>query len=143
MTEAAEILTSGNYSLVVVSSSGKVLTFTGRGVSDLYKLYRNSQEFLYSGSIADKVIAYGAAVLMVAAGVAKVYTPVISRDAAQLFQDTGIQFEAGEITEYIVNRSGTGRCPLEERLMQMKERSIADKIEEIERFVTNLWLNKG
>lgn len=143
MTTAAEILAAGNFSLVILTPEGKKYAFRGRGVADLYSVYRNSPEFLAGSDIADKVIGYGAALLMAAGNVGSVYSPVISRDAALLFEKHNVQYIAGNVVDYIINRSGTGRCPLESRLIPLKNQPIAEQLIEIDSFVTNLWLNKS
>ena len=143
MTTAADILAAGNYSLVILTPEGKKYAFRGRGVSDLYSVYRKSPEILAGSDIADKVIGYGAALLMVAGNVNSVFSPIISRDAAMLFEKNNVRYTAGSIVNHIINRNGTGRCPLESRLIPMKNRSIAEQLIEIDSFVTNLWLNKS
>lgn len=143
MTTAADILAAGNYSLVILTPEGKKYAFRGRGVSDLYSVYSKSPEILAGSDIADKVIGYGAALLMVAGNVRSVYSPVISRDAAMLFEKNNVCYTAGSIVNHIINRNGTGRCPLESRLIPMKNRSIVEQLIEIDSFVTNLWLNKS
>ncbi len=143
MTQAAEILVSGNYSLVILTPEGKSYAFRGRGVSDLYSVYKQSPEILTGSSIADKVIGYGAALLMVAGKVESVYSPVISRDAASLFEKYNVDYATDKIVDHIINRSGTGRCPLESRLIPLKDLPLKAQLQEIDTFVTNLWLNKS
>ena len=66
------------------------------------------------GSAADKVIGKAAAILFVYARISAVYGHVISRGAADVFDKYGITYSYGTITDHIVNRSGTGICPMEE-----------------------------
>ena len=54
-----ELLHAGGYTLVVAND--KVRTFSGRGISDLYKLYSEDPVFLRGACIADKVVGKGAA----------------------------------------------------------------------------------
>jgi iron complex outermembrane receptor protein len=109
-------LLAGNYSLVVESVTGNVLTFEGRGVKDLYALYVNTPEILRGAVVADKVIGTGAATLMALAGIKEYYTNVISKDALSIFENKGIKGKYGELVAQINNRGGSGRCPLESAL---------------------------
>lgn len=109
-------LLAGNHSLVVETASGKVLTFDGRGVKDLYTLYMDSPEILKNAIVADKVIGTGAATLMALGGINEYYTNVISRDALCVFEQNGIKGKYGELVAQIKNRDGSGRCPLESLL---------------------------
>ena len=109
-------LLAGNYSLVVESVTGNVLTFEGRGVKDLYALYVNTPEILKDAVVADKVIGTGAATLMALAGIKEYYTNVISKDALSIFENKGIKGKYGELVAQINNRDGSGRCPLESAL---------------------------
>lgn len=109
-------LLAGNHSLVVETASGKVLTFDGRGVKDLYTLYMDSPEILKNAIVADKVIGTGAATLMALGGINEYYTNVISRDALCIFEQNGIKGKYGELVAQIKNRDGSGRCPLESLL---------------------------
>lgn len=109
-------LLAGNHSLVVETAEGRVLTFDGRGVNDLYNLYMESPESLNGAIVADKVIGTGAATLMALGGIKEYYTNVISRDAFDIFNRKGIVGKYGELVSQINNRDGSGRCPLESHL---------------------------
>ncbi len=104
---------AGNHSLVVEATNGKVYTFDGRGVKDLYNLYINTPDILKGAVIADKVIGAGAATLMALGGIKEYYTNVISKDAFNVFEKNGINGKYGELVAQIKNRDGSGRCPLE------------------------------
>ena len=104
---------AGNHSLVIETSFGKVLTFDGRGVNDLYNLYMNTPEVLNGAVVADKVIGTGAATLMSLGKIKEYYTNVISHDALMIFKKNGINGRYSELVSQINNRDGSGRCPLE------------------------------
>lgn len=98
----------------VISNGGSVRTFTQRGVADLHALLHTEPEFLRSALIADKVIGKGAAAIMCAGKVARVHAPVISTPAMALLRNYGIHAECDTEVPYIINRAGTGQCPLEQ-----------------------------
>lgn len=112
MNELVALLHTGNYSCVIKNGSG-INTFTQRGVADLYDLYCNRPEYLNKASIADKVVGKGAAALMILGNVKTVYADVISSQALQLLQTAGTKVSFGKEVPFIINRTKTGRCPLE------------------------------
>ncbi|MDE6528439.1 MAG: DUF1893 domain-containing protein, partial [Muribaculaceae bacterium] len=61
----------------------------------------------------DKVVGKGAAALMVLGGVKTVYAAVISRAALQLLTDAGVDVSYSHLVSSIINRAGTGPCPVE------------------------------
>lgn len=116
MQRLVDLLHDGGYSLVVERADGMISTYHGRGVSDLYQLYTETPDVLRGARTADKVVGAGAAVLMVVSGVRQYYVDVISRRALSILDEAGIKGEYAVFVEYIINRAGTGRCPLESRL---------------------------
>ena len=109
-------LREGHHSLVV-ASVGEIRVFDGRGVADLYRLYTDGTASLRGAFVADKVVGKGAAALMVLGGVAGVHAEVISRPAFSLLEEAGIDASYGTLVPHIVNRAGTGMCPLETRCL--------------------------
>ena len=112
MTNPVEILHSENCSCVI-SNNGKIPLCHTPGVSDLYQLLTEEPDILKGAHVADKVIGKGAAALMIMGGVARVYADVISEPAKSLFEQNGISPEYAECVPNIINRSGTGICPVE------------------------------
>lgn len=97
----------------LVVENGRMRTFFGRGISDLYKLYTEDRCFLEGALVADKVVGKGAAALMVLGGVREVYATLISEPAWGLFRSCGIPVSYGEMVPQIMNRGKTGFCPVE------------------------------
>ena len=115
MEKLIEMLRNGGHSLVI--DNGTVSTFDGRGVSDLYRLLETAPIFLKGALVADKVVGKAAAALMALAKVKEVYAEVISRPALELLESNRIKATYGEVVPNIINRTGTGICPLETRCM--------------------------
>lgn len=111
MEELVKLLHEGNHSLVV--ANGTVRTFDRRGVADLYDLFCHEPEFLAGASVADKVVGKGAAALMVLGKVSALHTDVISQGALELLRDSSVKVSYGQSVPHIINRSGTGWCPVE------------------------------
>lgn len=112
MDELIRLLNEGNYSCVVRQGE-ETRTFSRRGVADLYDLYVTDRAFLKGAWLADKVIGKGAAALMVLGGVSRVWTRVVSTPALALFRKGGVEVAYAKEVPCIINRTRTGRCPLE------------------------------
>lgn len=112
MNRLVELLHDSGATLVV-ESRGEVMTFANRGVKDLFELYTNHRELLQGARVADKVTGAGAAALMALGGVAEYHTDVISEKALSLLDRAGVAGTAEKVVPYIINRAGTGQCPLE------------------------------
>lgn len=106
-----EILHSGGYSLVIWNNG--IHTFTGRGVSDLYRIYIGEKELLDGAVVADKIIGKGAAALMALGKVSEIFTDTISAPALSLLNDGGIPVSFQTVVPNIINRRGDGLCPVE------------------------------
>ncbi len=107
-----DMLHRGGYSCVIANGD-EVRTFTRRGVMDLYMLLTCDVGFLRGAWVADKVVGKGAAALMVLGGVARLHADVLSDDAARVLSSAGVDFSCARSVQYIINRDGTGRCPVE------------------------------
>lgn len=116
MKEIVRILRNEGHSLVVFSK--ELSTYDGRGVSDLFRLLHEQPETLHGACIADKVVGKGAAALMAMGKVKMVYAELISEPAFQLLKQEGIGVSYGQLVPHIINRSGTGLCPVETRCMK-------------------------
>lgn len=90
--------------------------FRERGVADLFRLLREEPQLLRGAFIADKVVGKGAAALMVLGGVEGLFADVVSRPALELLAGAGIAVEYTVVVPNIVNRAGTGTCPVEQHL---------------------------
>lgn len=121
MKKLADLLADGNHSLVVETAMGEVLSFDGRGVSDLYRLYVSPRHELLGARVVDKVIGAGAAALMIEGGVSAFHAGVISRKALELLSRYGIVGTYDVLAEQIINRAGMGRCPLEKTVAHLNE----------------------
>lgn len=98
----------------VVRNGEIVHSFHQRGVSDLWRLLHEEPELLRGAFVADKVVGKGAAALMAAGGVRGLYARTVSRPALDLLAAVGIPVEYETAVEHIINRAGTGICPVEQ-----------------------------
>lgn len=112
LQEAKKHMLDGGYTCVV-HKDNQVYTSMERGVKPLLNWLDERTNFC-GFSAADKVIGNGAAMLYVLLGVKEIYTPVISETAKSTLEVHGIAVDFDVCVEGIMNRAGTGPCPMED-----------------------------
>ncbi len=111
ITKAKTILESG-YTCVLVK--GKMsLTSKRNGIVPMVK-FLNDGIGLEGFSVADKIVGKAVAMLFVLAKVKEVYAEVLSKTAISVLEANGISYSYKILTDNIINRQGTGLCPMEE-----------------------------
>ncbi|MCM1483478.1 MAG: DUF1893 domain-containing protein [Muribaculaceae bacterium] len=97
----------------VIYNNDAFTSFYQRGVKDLYMLLKREPCMLSGALVADKVVGKGAAALMIAGGIRGVYADIISEPAMSLFAGSDVKVSYGICVPNIINRMGTGICPVE------------------------------
>ena len=120
----------------IIRNNGTTRTFHERGVKDLHRLLMQEPEILSGASLADKVVGKGAAALMIAGEVAWVYADVISQAAMELFEQSQVEVQYGEIVPNIINRAGTDICPVEKLCRDCK--TAAECLPLIDKFIKEM-----
>ncbi len=110
--KAKEILIEGKYTCVVCHGED-IDIFTERGVKPLLSLL-DSGKSLKGYSAADKVVGRASAFIYTLLNVNEVYAPVMSAGAEKVLRESGISVYYDELIEKIINRQGTGICPMED-----------------------------
>lgn len=113
LDRARRLLDELDCSCVIIGSDDAVTTCHRRGVIDLYELLVDNPSVLHGAVIADKVVGKGAAAIMAFGRIAAVHSRVISRAAIGLLRQEGIPAVYDTETSGIINRTGTGPCPVE------------------------------
>ncbi len=111
MKKAVSMLEEQALTLAAVKGN-ETITSRERGVKPLMELIDEGKT-LEGYSAADKVVGAAAAYLYVLLGAKELYAGVISRRAADITEKYGITIEYDILAEAIINRSGTGYCPME------------------------------
>lgn len=111
LQEAKRLLSEKEYTCVLCKQQ-TVYTSKKRGILPLVE-WADSQIKLSGFSAADKIVGKAAAFIYIYLGVKEVYAPVMSRTAADLLTANGIQPFFDVCTKEIINRTNTGRCPME------------------------------
>ena len=114
MKQLIDILHDEGLTLVVKSADGTLHRYTQRGVKDLLALVTTAPEVLHDALIADKAVGKAAAACMAVGGARHVHADVMSEPALALLQAHGVKAEYGQLVDHIINRAGTGWCPMEQ-----------------------------
>ena len=126
----------------VLASGNSLRIFRRRGIIDLLDVLRNEPALLRGSFVADKVTGKGAAALMVLGAVKGVYADTVSEAALRMFADGGISIDYSKCVQNIINRAGTGMCPIEELCLPCH--TAAECLPLIEAFASRLTdLNKN
>ncbi|MCH3967168.1 MAG: DUF1893 domain-containing protein [Atopobiaceae bacterium] len=112
MTRAQGLLGRGSFTCVLCKGD-VTLTSSARGVAPLLA-WLASKKDLAGFSAADKVVGRAAAFLYVLMGVGAVFADTMSEGAQDVLLAHGIETSMATLADHIVNRAGTGPCPMED-----------------------------
>ena len=118
LTRAAKLVLEEGYSCALCSGS-KLYTSNQRGVMPLIH-FMSEGIYFKDACAADKVIGKAAALLLVLAEVKRVYAPVMSESGLYILSYYGILASCDTCVPTIINRAGSGPCPMEEALDEIK-----------------------
>ena len=110
LERAKSILQSGGYTCVLCRGDN-LHTSQHRGVRPLLDLLEAD---VAGFCAADKVVGKATAFLYCLLKVKAVHAQVISQAALQVLQEGGIAVTWDDQVDYIKNRAGDGRCPMEQ-----------------------------
>ena len=107
---AKSMLESGNYTCVLCKGD-TVHTSQHRGVRPLLDLLRTDVSGFCA---ADKVVGRATALLYRLLNVKAIHAQIISQGALQVLENSGIVVSWDTQVDFIRNRAGDGRCPMEQ-----------------------------
>lgn len=125
--DAARIILCEKSATCVFKKDNDEIVLFDRGIKPLFDLI-DSGKSLAKYSVADKVVGKAAALLYCKIGIMEIYAGVISRTARKTLGRAGISVEYGELTDRIINRSGTGFCPMESAVIDIDDISEAETV---------------
>lgn len=117
--EQAKAALQGELTFAAILKNGELFTSEKKGIAPMMALLAEDERVLEGAVIADRVIGKAAALLMQKAGVAEVYGEIVSSHAIKAFASAGLPFSYGKEVEYIINRAGTGMCPMEQTVLKI------------------------
>lgn len=136
------ILKNGNYTCVLCLGD-VVRTSNKRGIAPLVEFIGENRDF-GGFSASDKIVGKAAAMMFAKMGIVQVFAEVISKKAVEILRTNGINCSWDTLCEYIINRDGTGPCPIENAVKDIDDNNfdgaykrILQKTEEL-RFFANL-----
>lgn len=121
--KARNLLHDKNYTCVLCKEN-LIYTSSDRGIKPLIEFIGKGID-LNGFSAADKIVGKAAAFLYVILGVKEIYADVMSESAAQVLEQHNIFIAYGVLTKEIINRKGTGICPMEETVQAENSPSAA------------------
>lgn len=119
LQRAKTLLSEGRHTCVLCKS-GDVRISDQRGILPMVTFLQSNTD-LTGCSAADKIVGKAAAHLFFLAGVKAVWAEVMSKDALAFLQKKGIDASFNTLTDRIINREGTGPCPMEQAVSGCEE----------------------
>lgn len=111
LEHARQLLAADHHTCVLVRGD-LVITSSQPGISPMLDFIDNGQD-LAGASAADRIIGKAAAMLFTLAGVTALYGEVVSQAAVDFCKAHDIPLSYGTLAPHIINRQGTGVCPME------------------------------
>ena len=105
---------------IALAKDGAVMTDDKRGVAPMLGFIAENVN-LKGYFVADKIVGKAAASLFVLAGIKEVYAEVASEAAKEYLEAHSVRFSCGKLVSKIINRAGTGICPMEEAVSDISE----------------------
>lgn len=125
--EKAKSLLMKNEFTCVLCKGGSVYTSRESGIKPMLDFIAEGTD-LNGFSAADKIVGKAAALLFAYAGVKAVYAQVLGDGAADVFEKYKIGYSYTTRTKNIINRTGSGQCPMEAAVSDTEEAEKAYKI---------------
>ncbi|MBU7019233.1 MAG: DUF1893 domain-containing protein [Theionarchaea archaeon] len=123
---AKEVFRTKGLAFAIVRDNEILSESRERGVAPFLRVVQKKN--VRGASLADKVVGKAVAFLSVYAGIASVYTKVISSPAEKVFQEYNIHVEADAVVPMIKNRRGDDQCPIEKMIFTCETPEEAYKV---------------
>ena len=116
LKQAKKLLIEGGHTCVFINER-EIITSDIRGVKPL--LLRLEQSNLVGYCAADRVVGGAAAFLYILLKPDAVYAHILSKRAKEIFEQFGTEFYYDTLCEYVINRKGDGKCPMENAVSEI------------------------
>ena len=123
--EQAKKALQGEIPFAAVLADGRLITSEKKGIAPMMALLKEDADILKGACVADRVIGRAAALLMEKAGVAAAFGGIVSSHALKAFGKSNISFTFEKEVEYIINRTKTGMCPMEQTVLGIEDADAA------------------
>ena len=119
LSHAKKLLAEDPSLTCVLCKDGQVYSSQRRGIAPMMD-FLDADTPLRGFSAADRIVGKAAAMLFALAGVKEVFAEVITHNALKIFERYGLACSYGVLTDQIVNREGSGPCPMEETVKNIE-----------------------
>lgn len=127
LEQAIKLLETDKTTCVSIKN-GEVYRSELKGIAPILSRLKEDELFFEGASAADKVIGKSAAMLLIKGKIKELYAGVISEHALKILKEHDIPVQYREKVPYIINRTGTGMCPMEESVLETEDTEEAYKI---------------
>lgn len=121
LAECRRLILEEDVPCVFVKGGAIVKTGEGTGVRPLLTALETEKALLRGAVIVDKIVGKAAAMLAFSGGAAGVYGLTMSAAARDYLAARGVPAAWETLTERIVNRAGTGLCPMETAVLDIED----------------------
>lgn len=118
LKQAKKLLIEGEHTCVFINEN-ETVTSDIRGIKPL--LLRLEHSSLEGYCAADRVVGGAAAFLYILLKVDAVYAHILSKRAKEIFEYFGKEFYYDTLCEYVINRKGDGKCPMEDAVAEIND----------------------
>lgn len=122
LSDAKKLLESE--STCVLFKGDEVIESKERGIKPIMWLIAENKN-LKGFHLADKIIGKAVALLAVYAGITNAFAEVMSKSAVEVLKKHNIDYSYKTLTDKIINREGTGICPMEETVQNIDDAATA------------------
>lgn len=105
----------------VAMKEGTIYESTLQGIAPIFQKLQEHDNFLKDAFVVDKVIGKAAAMLLIMGEIKELFAEVISEHALQILKEYEILVTYQQVVPYIINRTKTGMCPMEESVLHIKQ----------------------
>ena len=120
LEEAKSLLGTDGITCIALREGADPLISRVRGVKPILEWIEGGED-LQGASVCDTIVGRAAAMMYALAGAGFVYGRVMSRGGAAELEKAGIPYEADQLMDVIINRMGTGMCPMEQTVLEITD----------------------
>jgi hypothetical protein len=113
-----------NHTCVIINNQKITFSSNESGVKPLLDYYQLNGISKSPLIVIDKIMGRGAVLLAKMINASEIVTPIISKDALELARYYHMKVSYEEVVEYIINRSKTGRCPIESSVLGITDTNV-------------------
>ena len=127
LEKAIKILEEEKDLTLVLVLNKDIYKSSEKGIKSLLQLLNSGKNYL-NYSAADKIIGKAAAMLYKLLNINDIYGEVMSISAINFLEQNNINFKYKIKTNEIINRKGTGICPMEQTVLNIENTTEAKKL---------------